>query len=238
MRAARPQNLGLSNLKLRSRTPGRRLWKWKIRAFPLTPINVIGTNSRNCNEIQSTTFFTCVPPDPNQCHRNELTDLLKYWGLSGAKACTSCRSRRELSNEYLLAKIGVDTAENEPCKDLQASSALWNREIFAILTLIGVWGMKIIMKVHQKMGRVSRPVFYIKWHWMGSGGKHIRKHIQVRSVVTLNGVWGQAHPKTYTSAERSETLMSDFARCNLFHFHTFIFSTWFSIFPAKINFRR
>ena len=24
------------------------------------------------------------------------------------------RSRRELSNEYLLAKIGVDTAENEP----------------------------------------------------------------------------------------------------------------------------
>ena len=25
-----------------------------------------------------------------------------------------CRSRREHSNEYLLAKIGVDTAENEP----------------------------------------------------------------------------------------------------------------------------
>ena len=25
-----------------------------------------------------------------------------------------CRSRRELSNEYLLAKISVDTAENEP----------------------------------------------------------------------------------------------------------------------------
>ena len=30
---------------------------------------------------------------------------------NGAK---ECRSRRELSNEYLLAKIGVDTAENEP----------------------------------------------------------------------------------------------------------------------------
>ena len=25
-----------------------------------------------------------------------------------------CRSRRELSNEYLLTKIGVDTAENVP----------------------------------------------------------------------------------------------------------------------------
>ena len=43
---------------------------------------------------------------------------LKYSGLSGAKACKSCRSRQELSdsysNEYLLAKISVDTAENEP----------------------------------------------------------------------------------------------------------------------------
>ena len=27
-----------------------------------------------------------------------------------------CRSRRELSNEYLLAKIDVDTAKNEPSK--------------------------------------------------------------------------------------------------------------------------
>ena len=41
--------------------------------------------------------------------------LLKYW-LSGAKACKSCRSRHELSNEYFVAKFGVDTEENEPCK--------------------------------------------------------------------------------------------------------------------------
>ena len=27
-----------------------------------------------------------------------------------------CRSRRELSNAYLLGKFGFDTAENEPCK--------------------------------------------------------------------------------------------------------------------------
>ncbi len=26
--------------------------------------------------------------------------------------------------------------------------------------------------------------------------------------MTLNGVWGQAHPKTYTRAQNSETLMS------------------------------
>ena len=41
---------------------------------------------------------------------------LKYWSLSGAKACKSCRSRQELSNEYLVAKIGVSKAEDEPLK--------------------------------------------------------------------------------------------------------------------------
>ena len=34
----------------------------------------------------------------------------------GAKAYKSGRSRQELSNEYFLAKIGVDTKENEPYK--------------------------------------------------------------------------------------------------------------------------
>ena len=33
--------------------------------------------------------------------------------------CKSCRSRQELSNEYLLAKFGFDTAENEPLKVCQ-----------------------------------------------------------------------------------------------------------------------
>ena len=39
---------------------------------------------------------------------------LNFLDLSGAKMCKYYRSRQELSNEYLLAKIGVDTAENEP----------------------------------------------------------------------------------------------------------------------------
>ena len=42
--------------------------------------------------------------------------LLKFWILSGAKVCKTCRSRKMLSNEYLLAKIGADTEENEPSK--------------------------------------------------------------------------------------------------------------------------
>ena len=33
-----------------------------------------------------------------------------------------CRSRRELSNDYLFAKFGFDTTENEPCKDCPLSA--------------------------------------------------------------------------------------------------------------------
>ena len=49
-----------------------------------------------------------------------------------------CRSRRELSNEYLLAKIGVDTAENEPLEVWGKIIKIFNiihwcpyREVFA-----------------------------------------------------------------------------------------------------------
>ena len=35
---------------------------------------------------------------------------------NGAKEYGSDRSRKMLKNEYLLAKIGADTAENEPSK--------------------------------------------------------------------------------------------------------------------------
>ena len=42
--------------------------------------------------------------------------LLKFCEWSGAKEYQSDRSRQELSNEYLIAKIGFDTAENEPLK--------------------------------------------------------------------------------------------------------------------------
>ena len=42
-------------------------------------------------------------------------NLLKFCDWRGAKGCfKSDRSRKEFSNEYLVAKIGVETAENEP----------------------------------------------------------------------------------------------------------------------------
>ena len=42
--------------------------------------------------------------------------LLKFRGLSDAKAKESCRSRKILKNAPLLAILAVDTAENEPLK--------------------------------------------------------------------------------------------------------------------------
>ena len=43
--------------------------------------------------------------------------LLKYWGLSGAKAYKSGRSRQELSNKHFLAKFGLDTGVSFSEKD-------------------------------------------------------------------------------------------------------------------------
>ena len=42
--------------------------------------------------------------------------LLIFLILRGAKECQSCRSRKMLQNEYLIARIGADAEENEPSK--------------------------------------------------------------------------------------------------------------------------
>ena len=42
--------------------------------------------------------------------------FLKFCDLSGANDCKSCRSRKIQQNEYLVAIVAVDTAENGPPK--------------------------------------------------------------------------------------------------------------------------
>ena len=45
-----------------------------------------------------------------------LAFFLKKFDFRAVQRSELCRSRRELSNAYLLAKFGFDTAEKEPCK--------------------------------------------------------------------------------------------------------------------------
>ena len=47
-----------------------------------------------------------------------------------------CRSRRELSNAYLLAKFRFDTAENEPAKNLQIIDPLIPKDMFRLVCLV------------------------------------------------------------------------------------------------------
>ena len=45
-----------------------------------------------------------------------MTRIFKFCDLSGAKDCKSCSSRKIIQDEYLVAIVAVDTAENEPLK--------------------------------------------------------------------------------------------------------------------------
>ena len=51
-----------------------------------------------------------------------------------------CRSRRELSNAYLLAKIGVDTAKNEPLEVWGENSIQYS--LHSLADFLGYAGLK------------------------------------------------------------------------------------------------
>jgi len=74
----------------------------KIRA------NFVKT-SENRHEIQQNCKLFCIPFFENAKHFEG--NLLNFCDRRGGKGCKSDRSRHELSNEYLFAKIGVDVAE-------------------------------------------------------------------------------------------------------------------------------
>ena len=60
-----------------------------------------------------------------------------------------CSSRRELSNAYLLAKFGFDTAENEPskvCPDLHNALA----RVLAVDRPAGVLGLRTQARLLEK----------------------------------------------------------------------------------------
>ena len=77
------------------------------------------------------------------------------------------RSRRQLSNEYLLAKIGVDTAENEPRSLGENYSILFIRFLsgepagsLEVGTLVGLGRSSAL---EGSFSAVSKPIFATKY---------------------------------------------------------------------------
>ena len=66
----------------------------------------------------------------------------------GVQRSALCRSRRELSNAYFLAKFGFDTAENEPSKVCRIPRRRRCRPPIQPGP-IGVWGTGVCRELHQ-----------------------------------------------------------------------------------------
>ena len=123
------------------RSNNSNLWTTRIRLKSCQNSgNLIGNHQKMLKFQENSTFskvFCEIPRKfhPNRCkiwwnllkNSNFLQILIekneKVWqfflGFSvprGAKVWESCRSRKMLKNETLIAKIGVDTEENEPSK--------------------------------------------------------------------------------------------------------------------------
>ena len=72
-----------------------------------------------------------------------------------------CRSRRELSNEYLLAKIGVDTAENEPLEVWGENSIQYSLHSLVSKRCTGTWahvspGHDLFLGLRAEIARFPR----------------------------------------------------------------------------------
>ena len=97
------------------------------------------------------------------------TFLLKFWDLSGAKVWESCRSRKSWKNEYLVAIVAVDTAENEPLRNWGDFIHFFNR-LPSCDAAARFWRLPTALKkVHVlqlceliKL-RVPRVAFFLGW---------------------------------------------------------------------------
>ena len=68
--------------------------------------------------------FAKIPSNFAKITKNVDEIFWNFWVWSGAKDCYSCRSRKMLQNEYLDAKIGFDTEENELSKVCRSKQAI------------------------------------------------------------------------------------------------------------------
>ena len=79
-----------------------------------------------------------------------------------------CRSRRELSNAYLLTKVGFDTAENEPCKVCRgeagaAGAAAARRKRAHARVHLGDLYTESGQTLQGSFSSISKPIFASKY---------------------------------------------------------------------------
>ena len=99
-----------------------------------------------------------------------------------------CRSRRELSNEYLLAKVGVDTAENEPLE-------VWGKIQF-IIHLPPSLRLSLSLSQERRLRNAKNP-------GAGPHGDWRRSHQLVRQLVRQvgDGLDGLVRPRVRGSGK-------------------------------------
>ena len=80
--------------------------------------------------------------------------------IGGFDSSALCRSRRELSNEYLLAKFGFDTAENETCKFCPLSAYRSPRSEVCSCLFTFMMNSRTVVKNPCARGCTLRPQFW------------------------------------------------------------------------------
>ena len=88
-------------------------------------------------ELKKNKFLQNLPKNAKKFDEN----FLKYSGLSGAKACKSCRARQELSNEYFLANLASIQKRTSPIKFAHLAEKSENGSIsnLSIKVTAGPW---------------------------------------------------------------------------------------------------
>ena len=83
---------------------------WQQSGKMLSTMSVNYKFPTNYEKIKETMFENCWQK------KSAVHPVFRSWIPQAVQKRVLCRSRRDVFNEYLVAKIGFDTEENEPCK--------------------------------------------------------------------------------------------------------------------------
>ena len=94
----------------------------------------------------------------------------RLWIPKAVQRSALCRSRRELSNEYLFATFGFDTAENEPCKVCPLS-------VYRLFPQVQA-AAHVPRACSTACRRICSPAVLVRRHAAGSGGVSVQRRAQ------------------------------------------------------------